>query len=388
MQGKNIINSIIAVVAIILGAAFFYITGFYPVILLLPVLALYFDAVYGRYFATAALLVCCSFLAFAANLAGMLLIFMAAITAAAGLVALKKGAPFFEGMGFTMASAVIALIGGVFAVFLANGRQDLMAVAAKGAADQIAALPRGYLEDTLVAYLMLIASPPENLNMASYAEVLNSISGIARSEQAQILLPQLRDLLAVRLPAAAMTGSMVYGGIVWYVSNLAIGRAVRKGRRAEGLKEFKAPDDFSGWRLPRWLVTTAAILLMTVFIIELSGSEMLFAAAVAVQSVVMAAVTVQGLALIRWYFKKWNLPAWGAWMLIAAVMLFLSFVVMWIGFIDILFNIRAFTENKKRIQSAMDQMRRKIEEEMQHQRDEDDGDDDDKHDGNDEDKQE
>ena len=295
MQGKESKTNYLTFLApvIVLAAALTCIL-IWPLVLFLPAIAIYLDLKSERPVASGTLLVAVAgFMLYM----GQQVMFLMPLALFVGLMPLLSLAimrmdklKFFEGLAYAIAASLIVTIAGVVIVYFAYGQKDLVGMVVDGFKQW--GLQASSMFDSVFEIFAMTSAYMESMVQGGALPDLGAIQAMTRVQHLELVVPMVRDMLTISGASTLMVGASLGGLFSWYLSLLAFGR--RKTTKELPIK----PPPFAVWRIHRSISNVLILLLFIAIILRLLGnSDMVIAGALALQNMVFAIITVQGIAL-------------------------------------------------------------------------------------------
>lgn len=175
------------------------------------------------------------------------------------------------------------------------------------------------------AFSLLVSIPPEILKMSA-------------DDKINIVRPVFEQLFSAYIPAWALAGGMIMGGVGYYLPALAQARL--GGKPAEGTPEPVAVPPFHAAKFPRYIVVSILLLqLFSYFGLESGAMLTIYVAANAVMTLLM---TIQSLALFSFFLTRKGVPTILQVLILAVVAaLFAWWLLEFVGIFDVLLDLRA-----------------------------------------------
>lgn len=282
------------------------------------------------------------------------------ITGIAGAYFRHTGEKFWSGIGYTIAAELFGIMLGTIIVYFAYGKQDIANLIAQGFNDAFQSVPA---DDIFYNYQLDLLVGITQMTSQGLLAPIADIQAMTITEKLAIIVPQIKSAMANYLPSMIMGYGIISGILAWFLSSLLLASRKRRGKELEGTKDFHAPPMFSTWKSPRWITNILMVLLITSIIIPYIAKGSIVSVAYALRSVSMLIISIQGLAVINWWVKK-RLSTVGATIVCIVVVLFLNFILSWVGIFDIIFQIRTLSKRKQILKMRMDEIKRQVDDQM------------------------
>jgi hypothetical protein len=271
---------------------------------------------------------------------------------------LRRKSHFMDGLIFSCAAAFVGLAGGMAALYVIY-RQDLIALLVSAAGKSAAALPPSEAFDQALA----LVAAAVNVNvydaevMKNFFAAYETMRALPRAELVDVLAPVAGETLRLMTPSW-ITAMAVNGGLLgWSLPHLALWNARRRGRELSGkAKDAPAAPAFALWAIPRWVSLPMLVMLVLAYVVQYAGWESMLAVSIAVETLVMTAFMVQGMAVVWFWLSARRIRPVGRVTVIAMIYLLLRSLLSWIGLFDMIFGIRRFWVLR---QQMMAELRRK-----------------------------
>lgn len=268
---------------------------------------------------------------------------------------LRRNSHFMDGLIFSCAAAFVGLAGGLAALY-AVYRQDLIALFMSAAQRSVAALPPSEAVDQALA-LVAAATSVNVYNaemMKNFFAAFEAMRAFTRAELVGIVAPVAEETLRLMTPSW-ITAMAVNGGLLgWSLPHLALWNARRRGRELPGnMKDAPAAPAFALWSIPRWVSLPMLVMLVLAYVVQYAGWESMLAVSVAVETLVMTAFMVQGMAVVWFWLSARRIRPVGRVTVIAMMYLLLRSLLSWIGLFDMIFGIRRFWALRQQMMAEM-----------------------------------
>lgn len=270
----------------------------------------------------------------------------------------RKGS-FFDGLVVSCAAAFVGLAGGL-AVLYVIYREDIITVLFTWLSQTISAMPAASGVDQV---LSIMAASNSVLSgsvgfPSGYFDELQQMQALSRSELMELVLPVLEDGFRLLMPSWVMSMAINGGLLGWTLPHLGLWHARRRSRAVpEKLKDVPSPPAFALWSIPRWISLPMMIMLVLAFIVRYAGWEPMLSVSLAIESLVMTAFMVQGMAVIWFWLGTRRIHTVGRVTVIALLYVMVRSLLSWIGLFDMIFGIRKFWALRQQMMAEMRKQR-------------------------------
>ncbi len=311
-------------------------------VLWIPVcgLALWGDARTKSFGASLAVLAAgCAAGVFVRGWPGLLVGFVLIFPLAAGLVQLRRGTPFLEGLGGTLIAAFIGIGGAAgILVFLSGGDlvtaflQELQQAVLQDASGTARALLAGFITGTEYT----------SMNATALMERLQELIAMDAAGLMELAMPALDSLCRLMLPSLLAAATLLLGGGSYLIAGYCLRRSKMKNRPLPSyLTEKSLPPALAAWDLPRWVLVPVVLLMLAWMLMSWFVQDTWLAVAYALRQITDLVLAMQGMALIAWFGQRKRWPAVGwIFLILAAAVLMNGQILVFTGVADALFRFR------------------------------------------------
>ena len=307
-------------------------------IILIPALCVYLDNRSKTYTAAISLVILAfgfSFLqgAVAAGFSSFIV-----IATAAAYLCVKLKAPFKSSLVISAAGGVLGFLSAL-AVINFSLPTPINIAAADSFLNWAKQWPEGILMSPLDFVVLYMQMTKDSADLfKSYFDMAAKLPSMANADKIALVRADIESAITLFIPPFALVVGSVTGALGYYLGRLAVSFHEKKSK-----PDAAALPPFATFRIPKYVVISLLLLqLLSMFGL---AAEWEFAATlnVAAYWVLNMLMVAQALALASFYLnrKRVSVPL-QALILIPTVLIF-SGIMVWVGLIDVLFNMRAFS---------------------------------------------
>lgn len=337
---------------------------------ILPALFIYFYSSYKNHYALIICTVLFAFIAFSVREHMIVLLpFMLPVlfAGAIGSYLRRTEEEFWHSMGYVILAEMFGIMLGIMVIYFSYGRQDITQLIAQGFNDVYLNIsPNDEASNLTLNFMtqLLMISPQGAIPEFS------QIAAMSIAEKLDVIIPQIKASMANLLPSTIMGYGIISGVSSWFVSSVMLAKRKRNGKTLIAIKKYQPHPKFSTWKMPRWMTNVLMFLLLTSLIIQFASIDTLTNVASALQSVALTIMAIQGLSVLNWWLKKKKIHNIANTVICILSVVILSFILPWIGLIDIVFNFRTMDKKRGIIKLRMEEIKKQIDKQMQDMDDE------------------
>ena len=339
--------------------------------LILPALIIYFYSGYKSYLALVISVVVLALPAVILKEHTMVLIpFMLPVlfSGLTGILLKKAGQEFWYSMAYMILAEMVGIVTGVVIIYFHYGMQDIATLISEGFRNTYLSLPAN---DEIGASGLNLMIWMLGLAQNGVAPDYNEIVAKSMAEKLDMIVPLIKVGMAKALPSYVMSYGIISGVWAWFLSSVMVSNRVKDKKPLEGIKEYTPHPPLSDWKLPRWLTNVLMLMLLVSILMTFAAqSESVLNIASAVQTAAVTILGIQGLAVVNWWMKSKKKPVWVTVIVCVVAVVFLGFLLPWLGVFDIVFSIRMSQQQKEAIKKRMEEIKKQVDEQMHEMEDE------------------
>ncbi len=332
--------------------------------LIMPAVIIYFYSAFKNHWALVLCALAVSAIAFSAGEYAIILLPLVLSVVFSGLVGSllrKTNENFWNSMGYMIMAQMGGAIIGIIVIYFFYGMQDIAGLISESLRNALSSIPAddemGALTLNTMTWALMMAT--RGVQVA-----FSDVAAMSAVEKLDYIIPLMRQGIAGALPSAILNYGIIGGVWAWFLSAVMIRARARNKKELKGIKEYMPHPPFSEWKLPRWLTNVLMVILLAALLLSFAAEGTLLNVASVLQSVAIVVIGIKGLAVVNWWLKKKNVPLALNVLICIAAVIFLNFVLPWLGVFDIVFSLRLSREQKKEIRERMDEIKKQVDEQM------------------------
>jgi hypothetical protein len=198
--------------------------------------------------------------------------------------------------------------------------------------------------NTMADYLnVMVVSFSQNLQADNpifkmmFGTFSQQVLDMSLADKIAIIKPVLEQYFSACIPAWALAGGMLTGGLGYYLPALAQDRLAKKPLDEKA--GIVAVPPFHSTRFPKYIVIS--ILLLQLVSYFGAGSSAMMALYVASNAVMTVLMTIQAIALFSFLLTRKHMPGILQFLILAPAALLFSWLLEFVGLFDVLFDLRS-----------------------------------------------